>query len=371
MERLLPKDSNLTTQRIVSLLLTLLIFTLPAFAQDEQPTVTPAGPTLESVLARGQVICGVNEELFGFGFLNPNTGDITGIYVDFCRAIATAVLGDPAAVDLRLTRYGTPPTALLEGDLDVMIVQHITPTLTQVTTPGLVFGAPVFYDGQSVLTRVESGIETWENLDGQSICVLQDSQSESDFIAEMTRRNLTYDLLRLASANEIHEAFLAGRCSAQINDRSLLEIRRFSTDNPFSYDVWTEPFTRVAVAPLYRYADQQWGNIVDWTLRGLIHAEALGITSANLDEYLRTEGESDEAYVARVGLPVARLLDATLGLGSRLGLANDFLVPIIRQLGNYGEIYDRSLGPSSALPIERSINALAINGGLIAAPDWR
>ena len=364
----------MTTNRVFLRLLVLvcvLTFTLPAFAQDATPTAIPISPTLQSVLSRGQVACGVNEELFGFGFLNPNTGNITGIYVDFCRAIATAVLGDPAAVDLRLLTYGTPPTALLDGDLDVMMVHHITETFSEDTTLGLMFGTPVFYDGQSVMARVESGLDTWESLDGETICVLQDSISETNFIAEMVRRNLAYDLLRLASPIEMNDAFLDGRCSAQTYDRSLLEIRRFSTDSPYSYDVWTDPFARVAITPLYRYGDQQWGNIIDWTLRGLIHAEMLGVTSANIDDFLRTVNEDDAAYIQRVGEPIARLLDFSLGLGGRLGLPNDFMVPVIQQLGNYGEIYDRSLGPSSSLPIERSINALALNGGLISAPDWR
>lgn len=359
--------------RYRSLVFTLLcIFVIAPAASAQTQVPTPViGPTLAAVQARGQLICGVNEEIFGFGFLNPNTGNITGIYVDFCRAITTAVLDDPASVDLRLESFGTPPTQLLEGEFDLMIVQHLSRTLSQDTIPGLAFGAPVFYDGQSVMVRQESGIETWENLDGQTICVLQDSLSETNFVAEMTRRGLAYDLLELATPVEMHEAFLAGRCSVQTNDRSLLEIRRFSTSSPFSYEVWNEPFTRVPIAPVYRYDDQQWANIVDWTLWGLIHAEMLGITSQNIDQFVRITGETDDAYLARVGQPVARLLDSTLGIGSRLGLENDFMVDVIRHVGNYGEIYDRSLGPASTLPVERSINALAVNGGLISAPEWR
>jgi general L-amino acid transport system substrate-binding protein len=357
--------------RVIVLVTLAIALTFPAVAQDDEPTDIPIGPTLAAVQARGQVICGINDNLFGFGFLNPNTGNITGIYVDFCRAITTAVLGDPAAVDLRLQAYGTPPTPLLDGELDVLLVQHLTQTLSQDTIPGLAFGAPVFYDGQTVMVRLESGIESWENLDGQTICVQQDSLAQDNFVAEMARRGLSYDLLALASPLEMHEAFLVGRCSAQTNDRSLLEIRRSSTDDPFSYAVWNEPFTRVPIAPIYRYDDEQWANIVNWTLWGLIHAEALGITSETIDTLVREQDENDEAYLLRVGAPTARLLDPTFGIGSRLGLTNDFMVTVIRQVGNYGEIYERSLGPSSALPVERSINALWLDNGLIAAPEWR
>ncbi|MBZ0286879.1 MAG: amino acid ABC transporter substrate-binding protein, partial [Anaerolineae bacterium] len=153
--------------------------------------------------------------------------------------------------------------------------------------------------------------------------------------------------------------------------RSLLEIRRFSTDNPFSYIVWNQPFTRVVIAPVYRYGDQQWANIGNWTLWGLIQAETLGITSKNVSEFIRLSDEPDESYLGRVGLPVAQLLDAKLGLGGQLGLPNDFMYTVIEQVGNYGEIYERALGSTSALPIERQLNQLVTAGGLIAAPDWR
>lgn len=355
------------------LILLVLIWPLPAFAQQfipPTPTPTP-GSMLGTVLTRGQLICGVNQEIFGFGFLNPNTGSISGINIDFCGALAAAIFRDAGAIDLRLQTVDTPPNALLSGQLDVLFVQNMIENLTQDGQGGLDFGPPIFYDGQSIMVRIDSRIETWEDLDEQTICALAGSDDEANLSLAMSQRDLSYDALLLDTPAAMQAAFLAGRCNAQTLSRSLLEIRRQSTDDPSAYVVWSEPFTRVAIAPVYRYGDQQWGSIVDWTLWGLIYAEELGITSENIDQFLRLEGETDETYTNRVGLPIVRLLDPALGLGGRLGLMNDFMVEVIRQTGNYGEIYDRSLGAGSSLPIERSLNALWSDGGLIFSPLWR
>lgn len=349
------------------LLLTLL--SGAAFAQ-EPPTPVPPGQTLSAILARGQVVCGVNEEVFGFGFLNPNTGNITGLYVDFCRALATAVFGDPAAVELRLQTSGSPPDLLVSGELDVLMVRDNVQTLSSDSSGGLQFGPPLFNDGQSFMMPVESGIAAWEDLDEQTLCTLR-GQPEANLIAALSQRDLIYDLLTFDSVQTMQEAFFTGRCNVQSLDRSLLEIRRQSTGDPDRYLVWETPFTRSAVGPLYRYGDQQWANIVNWTVWGLMHAEALGVSSETVDTLLRREGETDVVYLARVGQPVASMLDAALGLGQRLGLANDFMVPIIRQIGNYGEMYQRSLGPQSALPIARGLNALWTEGGVLYAPPWQ
>jgi general L-amino acid transport system substrate-binding protein len=355
--------------------LMLLMFIGPSLTSAQQfipPTPTPMpDSTLATVLTRGQLICGVNQEIFGFGFLNPNTGSISGIYVDFCRALATAIFRDAGAIDLRLQTVDTPPNALLSGQLDVLFVQNTIENLTQDAQGGLDFGPPVFYDGLSIMVRIDSRIETWEDLDEQTICTLAGSDDEANLAAAMSQRGLSYDLQSLDTPAEMQEAFLAGRCNAQTLARSLLEIRRQSTDDPSAYTVWSQPFTRAAIAPVYRYGDQQWSSIVDWTVWGLIYAEELGIGSENIDEFLRLENETDENYTNRVGLPVARLLDPFLGLGGTLGLTSDFMTEVIRQVGNYGEIYSRSLGSESALLIERSLNALWSDGGLIFSPLWR
>jgi general L-amino acid transport system substrate-binding protein len=356
--------------RLCFLICLLLAAPASLLAQPEIPPPAEPGPTLARVQARGQVVCGVNEDVFGFGFLNPNTGSITGINVDFCAAVAAAVFGDSTAVDLRLLAFDAAPDALLSGELDLALLHNFTHTLAADSSVKLAFGPPLFYDGQSIMVRADSGIEGWPDVNGETICTVG-GVAETSIRDALTERGLRYDLLTFPSIGAMQEAFLAGRCTVQTLERSILEIRRQMTDVPTDYVVWEQPFTRVVKGPVYRYGDKQWSAIINWTLWGLIHAEELGITSENLSMRLRQPGETDDAYIARVGRSTALLLDDTLGIGSRLGLANNFMVPVIRQVGNYGEIYNRHLGASSALPISRSLNNLWGRGGLLQAPPWR
>jgi general L-amino acid transport system substrate-binding protein len=350
-------------------LLWIALFTSTVWAQDE-PTPMPISPTLAAVQARGQVICGIDEEVFGFGFLNPNTGDISGLQVDFCRALAVASIGEAEAVDYRLHLLDAAPADIIAEGVDVLFHHTFTPTLMQ--QPGLDIGrAVVFYDGSTVMLEGAGRLAEWAELGGTTVCTVADSASARDFAAQMAQQELTYDEAAFASISEMRIAFFDGMCSAQVLDRSLLEIIRFSTDAPDSYTIWPTPFTRRTLTPLYPYGDEQWGDLVDWTLWGLIQAEKLGVSSLNIDDMVRQDGENAEDYVERVGQPIVRLLDAEVGLGSSLGLANGFMAEVIRQVGNYGEIYDRHLGPDSALPVERGLNALWANGGLLDAPAWQ
>ncbi|MBZ0296324.1 MAG: transporter substrate-binding domain-containing protein [Anaerolineae bacterium] len=345
-----------------------------ALAQDttEEPTgAVEPGPTLKAVQDRGLLSCGINEDLFGFGFLNPNTGAITGIFADFCTAIATAVFADPVALDYQLLPDDAPMDALLDGELDVMFLHGLSQVFSEDANTPLDFGPTIFYDGQSIMVRSDSSIETWEDLEGETVCTLANTPAETAIRDEMQRRGVTFELLTFDSGDDLQESFMTGRCDAQTLDRSLLELRRQSTDVPADFVVWDEPFTRTSLRPIYRYGDKQWTSIVDWTLLGLIRAEELGITSENIGDLMRIEGESDDAYLARVGEETARLIDATFGLGSQLGLPNNFMAPVIQQVGNYGEIYNRHLGPDSALPISRGLNALWQDGGSLNVPPWR
>ncbi len=356
---------------VLALSLSLLVLSLPLAAQEPSEIEPVIGPTLQAVLARGQLNCGVNEDVFGFGFLNPNTGDITGIDVEFCAAIATAIFGDQTALDLRLLPLNTPPADLLSGDLDVVLLHDLVLNLTQDSNAGLDFGPVVFFDGQSIMTRRDSEIETWDDLTGETICAIADSLAAINISDEMAARNLPFELLSFNDATAVQEAFVAGRCNVQTSERSLLEIRRQTTDVPNDYIVWEVPFTRLGKGPAYLYGDKQWSAIIDWTIHGLIYAEELGVTSENVREFARVEGENDEDYITRVGIARARLLSVMPDISIRLGLAPDFMVPVIDQIGNYGEIYNRHLGPDSALPITRGLNALWSDGGLLESASWQ
>lgn len=356
-------------------LLTLIALLWPVasiLAQDATPVPIEAGPTLRAAQARGQLVCGVNEEVFGFGFLNPNTGELTGLYVDLCRALAAAVIGEAEAVDFRLHLLGTPPGDVIAGDLDVLFSHNLPPTLSRTSRAGLVVSpAALFYDGATLMVQDNGNIVDWPDLDGETICTQDDSQSAADFAAEMEQRDLTYDEDSFPTIDGMKATFFEGRCSALVLERSLLEIVRHSSNSPQAFIVWPDPFTRQPIVPLYRYGDEQWAALVDWTLWGIIQAEQAGITSQTIDRFLRVEGESEQAYIRRVGVTVALMLDPGLGLGGKLGLPNDFMADVIRQVGNYGEIYDRNFGPTSTLPIERGLNASWRDGGLIYAPAWR
>jgi general L-amino acid transport system substrate-binding protein len=353
------------------LLLLVCISLLMSVARAQiQPTPTVTSPTLAAAQARGQIICGIDEEVFGFGFLNPNTGDISGIQVDFCRALAAAAVGEAQAVGFRLHPLDSVPTDLAAEGVDVLFHHTFIPRLQ--TQAGVDIGsAIIFYDGTTVMLEGGDRPAEWTDLNGSSICVVNDSASALDFAAEMSQRDLIYDEISWPSVAEMRSAFFSGVCSAQVFDRTILEIMRFSTTTPDAYTVWPVPFTRRAITPLYPYGDATWGSLVDWTLWGLIQAEKLGVNSENIDTLLRRANETADDYTRRVGQPVALLIDAELGLGSSLGVANGYMAGVIRQVGNYGEIYERHLGPESTLPIERGLNDLWANGGLLDAPAWQ
>ncbi|MFC1960703.1 amino acid ABC transporter substrate-binding protein [Chloroflexota bacterium] len=335
-----------------------------AFAQD--------GSALDLVKERGSVICGVNQELFGFGYLDSDSGEITGFDVDICKAFAIAILGEATAETMQLSPQTaqTRLPAVASGEVDVL-VRNTTWTLSRDTEAGLDYGPTTFYDGQTNMVPVGMGYDTWEDLDGVTICSNSGTTTEKNITDQMEERGLTYELLQFESVADTTSAFMDGRCDVQTSDRSQLEALRANSADPAAYMVWVDTYSKEPLGPVYRQNDSAFADVINWTVNGLIQAEELGISSENIGDYLRAEGESDDDYIGRVGAQVARFLDAELGMGSLLGLENDFMVPIISTLGNYGEIYERWFSMSGALPIVRGQNELWNNGGLIYAPAWR
>jgi general L-amino acid transport system substrate-binding protein len=327
------------------------------------------GGTLDQVKARGNLVCGVNQELLGFGLLDPESGEFVGFDVDFCRAIAAAIFGDATAVEFSPLNASQRLAALSAGEVDVLI-RNTTWTLTRDTDNGLDFAPTTFYDGQTLMVRADSGLESWEDLDGVTICTTSGTTTELNMTDQMEARGLTYDLLAFESTADTNAGFVEGRCDVETSDRSQLVALRLSTDNPAEFMVWDELFSKEPLGPVVRHGDNQWGDVVDWVVFAVIQAEEFGIDSMNVDSLLRMDGESDNDYSARVGPEIARFLDADLGIGSKLGLSNDFVVEVIRQVGNYSEIYERHLG-ADGLGMPRAINALWNDGGLIYAPAWR
>ncbi len=369
-------------------------------AQIATPTLIPPGPTLNTVQSRGQLSCGVNQSLPGFGFINPNTQSSEGFDVDFCRALAAALLGDPLAVELvELDDVEAARSALRSGRVDI-VMRNLVVSLTG-GLDGLEYGPITFYGGKSLAVRTEATLEEWDDINSRAICIATGAEvtdasttPQGQELGEALRqRGVSAVLLPKVSQRDAWLALEAGECDAMAGDRVELEVLRQRSSAPESYRVWQRVdqfYTDEPYAPLIRYGDQQWTNIVRWTILGLIRAEELGISSVTVTQLTRQPDDAlpqedfplgtsmdiiqqanNERYTARVGLEVVRLLDADLGLGRLLGIRPDFLLAPIRDVGNYGEIYARNLGAGSRLPLERGINQLVINGGWIYAPSWQ
>lgn len=363
------------------LCLTLILWvTLPLAAQQETPTPPSIGPTLNSIRSRGQLSCGVDQNQFGFGYLDPNTGEVTGFQVDLCRAIATAIFGDPLAVEF--PPFNDPALAieaLRSGSLDILMT--VSPVTINTAANGLEYGPTYFFSGQSILTRSDELIADWAALAGRSVCVVTDSLAQSELPAHMRRLQLSpVQLVPQVSQQASFQALQNGQCDAQSADYTDLAILRQRSGNPTGFTLWEGSATRYTsqpYAPLIRYGDDQWSDIVSYTLYGLINAEQYDITSELVTTLERqrvgTTGdpETDTVYLARVGSTIASLVDENLGFGIRLGLANNFMLAVIRDVGNYGEIFNRNFGTTASLPLPRGLNNLVQRGGLIYAPLWR
>ncbi|MEZ4668481.1 MAG: transporter substrate-binding domain-containing protein [Anaerolineae bacterium] len=370
--------------RILALILLLGLALQPLLAQEATPI--PLGPTLKSVLSRGELSCGVDMNLPGFGFLDPNIGgDPAGFEVELCRALAAAIFGDPAAVIFPpMTNMQASFAALNAGDLD--IVMNLVPVSLTTDTQGFEFGPPIFYSGQGVIVRADFGGQNWTDLNGKTVCVVSDSVADHELETYAATQNITISKLQQPTRTDAWQALRAGQCEAMSDDRVQLAILRRQATDPASFILWQgidQIYTREPYAPLLRYSDDQWNNIVRWTILGLVEAEQHGVSSETILQLQRQDvdklsaaetaagASEDDKYVARVGGEVARLIDSKLGIGAQLGIASNFMAVTITAVGNYGEIYNRNFGPDKVMPLQRGLNALQKDGGLLYSPDWR
>ncbi len=354
---------------------------VPIHAQTPTPTPVPLGPTLNSLRSRNQLSCGINQDSIGMGYLDPNSGSVIGLEVDLCRALAAAVFGDPAAVDF--PPYSSAEAALQalrSGEVDVLMWN--TPATLSGDASGLEYGPSFFYTGEGLMVRTDGGSRTWEDLNSKTICVVKGSIAEAEIVDYAKTRNVNVQLIAPGSdtLQGAWQNFQDGRCDALSAERlQLLMLQKRAADAQ-SYFVWDgagDVYTHEAYSPIMRNNDEQWTNIVRWTMLGLVEAEQLGITSVTIENLLRqtdkatNKPEANETYLARVGIARARFIDATYGIGIQLGLAPDFMRPAIVAVGNYGEIYERHFGAQADLPLGRGLNSLVDKGGLMYAPDWR
>jgi general L-amino acid transport system substrate-binding protein len=313
--------------------------------------------TLDQVKARGQLICGANPGLAGFG-LPDDQGLYKGLDVDECRAIAAAIFNDPNKVKFLPINAKDRPTILASGEIDVLI-RNTTWTLSR-QTGGMFFTGINFYDGQGFMVRKKLGVDSALKLDGASICVQQGTTTELNLADYFRANNMKLEAVVFATDEEATKAYDSGRCDAYTTDASGLYSERLKMSNPDDHIVLPEIISKEPLGPSVRKDDIQWFQIVQWTHYALITAEELGVTQANVDEKLKSDNPA-----------IRRLLGVEGSFGQGLGLTNDWAYRIIKHVGNYGESFERSVGMGSPIKIRRGLNALWDKGGLQYAPPIR
>ncbi|WRP14498.1 amino acid ABC transporter substrate-binding protein [Geochorda subterranea] len=311
--------------------------------------------TLDRVVQRGRLVCGVNGGLPGFGYLEPD-GTWSGFDVDYCRAIAAAVLGDPDAVEFVALTAAQRLPALQTGEVDVLL-RNTTFTLLRDTDNRLNFAPPIFYDGQGFMVHRATGVVELEDLAGASICVQTGTTTELNLADAMRAHGIPYTPVVFEEIDTTYNAYEQGRCDAVTSDRSQLAARRSVLRNPDDHVILEATISKEPLAPVVAHGDDQWYDIVKWVVYATFFAEEIEITSGNVDAWMTTDNPE-----------VRRLLGLEGGMGRALGLRDDWAVQVIKGVGNYGEIYDRNLTP---LGLPRGLNRPYTQGGLLYAMPFR
>lgn len=307
--------------------------------------------TLQEVRAKGLVTVGVNGNVFGFS-MPDEKGVWKGLDVDTAKAIAAAVFGDASKVKfLALTAVQRLP-ALQSKEIDVLC-RNTTQTLTRETVNGLNFCHVNFYDGQGFLISKKLGVKSAMELEGATVCVLPGTTTEMNAADFFRKNKMQWKPVVIEQTAELNKAFFAGRCDVLTSDASQLAAQRSVSPNPDEYIILPEIISKEPLAPVVRHGDDQWYDIINWVVMALLQAEEFGITSKNVDQMLKSKDPQ-----------IQRFLGVTPGMGKALGLDERWAYNIIKQVGNYAEIFDRNVGPNTQLKLERGLNALWNNGGI-------
>ena len=322
-------------------------------------SVAQAETTLEAVKKKGFVQCGVSTGLPGFSVADDK-GNWTGIDVDVCRAVAAAVLGDAGAVKYTPLTAKERLTALQSGEID-MLSRNTTWTASRDTSLGLNFAGTNYYDGQGFLVSKNLGVKSAMELDGASVCIQSGTTTELNLADYFRAHKMNYQAVVFDTSDQTVKGFEAGRCDVLTSDQSQLYALRIKLADPSSAFVLPEVISKEPLGPVVRQGDDQWFNIVKWTLFAQINAEELGVTSANVDE-MKTKATDPN---------VKRLLGTEADIGVGMGLTNDWAYNAVKQVGNYGEMFERNVGKGSPLGIARGLNALWNKGGIQYAPPIR
>jgi len=339
------------------------VVTAPAGTPQVQVEVAEApgfGETLAAVQERGNLVCGVNGQLPGFSFLDPS-GAYAGFDVDFCRALAAAIFGDDTKVEYRnLTTQERLP-ALQTGEIDVLI-RNTTWTLVRDTDNGLNFTVVTFYDGQGIMVPADSGIDSLDDLEGGTVCVQKGTTTELNLADAMSLNNVTYTPAVYEDVNQTYGAYAEGRCDAVTSDKSQLSsAAKAVLPDPENHVILDVTLSKEPLSPVVRHGDDQWLDIVKWTVYATIAAEEYGVDSTNVDDQ-RANAVNPE---------IRRLLGVEGDLGLKFGLTNDWAYNVIKLVGNYAEIYERNLGEGTPTFIPRGLNSLYTEGGALYSPPFR
>jgi general L-amino acid transport system substrate-binding protein len=314
--------------------------------------------TLDTVRKRGQLVCGVNVGLPGFS-APDDKGNWTGLDVDYCKAIAAAVLGDAGKVKYVPTTAKERFSALQSGEIDVL-VRNTTWTIARDSAQGMSFVGVNYYDGQRFIVKKSLNVKSARELDGASICVQTGTTTELNLADYFRTNKIKYRPVVFEKLDEAINAYAAGRCDSYTTDGSGLSSVLLQLPKPDEHVILPEIISKEPLGPVVRQGDPHWFTLVKWVHFALLNAEEAGVTQANVGQMLNSANPD-----------IKRLLGREGDFGKGLGLDNDWAVRIIKAVGNYGEIFDRNVGAGSRLKIDRGLNRLWTDGGLHYAPPIR
>ena len=319
---------------------------------------TTASATLDAVKAKGYVQCGVTGGVAGFSAPDANN-NWTGLEVDYCRALAAAIFNNPDNVRYTPLTSQERFTALSAGEIDVLS-RTTTWTMSRDTQLGISFVGTMFYDGQGFMVREADGIASAMELSGAAICIESGTTTELNAADYFASNNLEFNTVVFVDQDEVFKAYEDGRCDVYTTDSSALASERSKAADPDAHVILPDIISKEPLGPVVRQGDTGWFNLARWTYFALLEAEEMGVTQANVDEMLGSDNPA-----------VKRLLGVEGDFGTPLGLTKDWAYQIIKALGNYGEIYERHVGPNTPIGLDRGLNALWNDGGIQYSPPIR
>ena len=315
-------------------------------------TVAQAGQTFDAVKKKGFVQCGVSTGVAGFSAADSK-GEWKGLDVDMCRAIAATMFNDATKFKVTPLTSQQRFTALQSGEIDVL-TRNTTQTLTRDTTQGMIGTGVNFYDSQGVIVKKDLNVKSAKELNGATVCVQPGTTTELNLADWFRANKIEFKPVVIEKLDEVVGAFVAGRCDAYTTDKSGLASTRSTLQNPDSYVILPEDFSKEPLGPMVRQGDEQWFNVVRWALFAMLELEEYGVTSANADEMLKSNNPN-----------VQRILGVTPGMGKNLGVDEKWAYSIVKQVGNYGESYERNVGAGSPLKLPRGLNQQWTKGGIM------